>query len=85
MNDRLDFISFSFSFYFIFLIFILNFILLFLILDLGKKYDIMSYVIITQVTKYDGDITSVKVIVIQSCNTEKNIEGSRTDNSILVL
>ena len=41
--------------------------------------------IITQVTKYNKDMTSVKVTVIQLYNTEKNIEDSRTDNSILVL
>ena len=41
--------------------------------------------IITQVTKYNKDMTSVKVTVIQLYNTEKNIEDSRIDNSILVL
>ena len=41
--------------------------------------------IITQVTKYNKNMTSVKVTVIQLYNIEKNIEDSRANNSILVL
>ena len=35
----------------------------------------MSHVIVTQVTKYDRDVTHVKVTVTQSCDTKKIIEG----------
>jgi len=37
---------------------------------------------VTQVTKYDLGMIYVIVMVTQSCNTEKNIEGSRTDDII---
>jgi len=40
---------------------------------------------VTQVTKHDTCyriVTYVTVIVIQSYNTKKNIEGSRTNNII---
>ena len=45
-NDRLCFILFDFAFYFIFLIFlyfIFGFILLLFILDIDKRYDVISY------------------------------------------
>ena len=37
---------------------------------------------VTQVTKRDRDITFVTVTVIQSCDTEKDIESTKIDNII---
>jgi len=42
----------------------------------------MSHVIVTQVTNHDEDMTPVTVTVTQSCDTEKDIKGSRIDNTI---
>ena len=42
----------------------------------------MLHVIVTQVTKRDKGMTHVTVTVTQSYDTEKNIEGSRIDNTI---
>jgi len=77
VNDILGFILFLFAFYFIFLIFlylIFGFILLFLILDLDKEYNMMLHVIVIQVTRCDGGMIPVTVIVTQLCDIKKNIK-----------
>jgi len=42
----------------------------------------MLHVIVTQVTKCDEGMIPVIVTVTQSYDTEKNIEGSRIDDTI---
>jgi len=42
----------------------------------------MLHVIVTQVTKHDKGMTPVTVTVTQLYDTEKNIEGSRIDDTI---
>jgi len=62
------FLSFIFIFYFYFY-FIFGFYFYFsYILDLGKEYDVTSHISLLQ--------------IIQSYDTEKNVEDSRTDNII---
>ena len=62
MNDKFGFIL---SYYFIILfsvyLFILFLVLLYFILDLGKGYNIISYVIVTYVIKCDRIITPITV------------------------
>ena len=88
INDELGFIysiflSFSFSnflYYFFF-----GFYIIFLILDLNKECIVILYVMVTQVTKHDTCHSwsyMSQSQVIQSYNTKKNIEGSRTDDII---
>ena len=60
----------------IFLYFIFGFILLFFILNLGKRCDVMSQIVT------DTERCVTYVTVTQTCDTEKNIEGSRIDNII---
>jgi len=42
----------------------------------------MKSVMVTQVTKHDTCVTHVTVTVTQSCDIEKNIKDSKTDNVI---
>jgi len=58
---------------------ILFLVLLFFSLDLGKECDVISYMMIT---KHDGGMTHVTDTDIQSCDTEKDIEGSGTNDVI---
>jgi len=83
VNDGLDSIIFYFWFYLLFLIFldfILSFLFSFFILDLSRRSGMISYIAVTQVTKCDIDMTYVTVTPL--CDTEKVIEGTRTDNII---
>ena len=83
MNDGLDSIIFYFWFYLLFLIFldlILSFLFSFFILDLGRRSGVILYMAVTQVKKCDIDMTYVTLT--PSCDTEKIIEGARTDNII---
>jgi len=72
MNNGLSFILFSFNIIIfpILFYFIFGFILLFFILNLDKICDVTSYVTATYVT------------IIQTCDIEKNIKNSRTNNII---
>ena len=63
VNDELGFyssVSFIFLFCFFFY-FILGLSFFFFILDLSKEYDVMLYIMITQVTKCDRSMISVTV------------------------
>jgi len=73
VNNELDFILFFFLFYFIFLIlfyFTFEFLFFFFILNLGRRSNVTLCVIF------------VTVIIIQSCDIEKNIENTRINNII---
>jgi len=71
-------------FYFILLLFSVFLLILFLFLfhlDLDKEYDVISFMMITQVTKHDRGVTPViewSYIsqVTQSHDIKKNIENS---------
>ena len=61
MNSRLGFYLFDFYFFvfvFVFTLFYFLF-LLFLILDLDKECDLMSHMMVIQVTKHDRSMTFV--------------------------
>jgi len=79
MNNGLVSIIFSFLFLILFY-FILSFIFSFFILDLGGSSGVTSHVTVTQVTKYDRDMTPITVTL--SCDTKKIIESSKIDNII---
>jgi len=69
MNNGLSFISFYFTFLFSFSF--MSFILLFFIFGLRQKYNIVLWV-----------VTYVTITVTQSCDTEKDIKDSKTNNII---
>jgi len=76
-----DFVFIYFSLFSFILFLVLLFF--FFILDLGKRYDVMLYMTVTQVTRHKiCHMVVTYVIVTQSCDIEKNIEGSGTDNII---
>ena len=67
----------------LFLYFFFGFTFFFFILDLGKRYDVMSYMTVTQVTRHRTcHMVVTYVIVTQSCDIEKDIEGFGIDNII---
>jgi len=73
LNNELDFILF-FSFFFILFLVLFYF---YLFSNLDKKCDVTSY--ITAIT-HDKGVTPITVT--QSCDIEKDIQGSEIDNVI---
>ena len=49
----------NFLFFFLFLFSFMNLILIFFVFGLKQKCDIMSHIIVTQITKYNKDMTPI--------------------------